>query len=77
MSARRALGATGTLGRGGFAGCGGRGAGRVQHVEVGEGEAVIAAIKKHQAHWQGKRLACILSGGNVSMEILKRVMKEP
>lgn len=42
----------------------------------GSGALAYAAIKKQQAQWQGKRLACILSGGNVSLEILRRVMAE-
>jgi threonine dehydratase len=41
----------------------------------GSGALAYAAIKKQQDQWQGKRLACILSGGNGSMAILKRVME--
>jgi threonine dehydratase len=45
------------------------------NLSEGSGALAYAAIKKQQDQWQGKRLACILSGGNGSMAILKRVME--
>jgi threonine dehydratase len=41
-----------------------------------EGSAALsyAALKKERAKWLGKRVACIMTGGNVSMEILAQVI---
>lgn len=40
----------------------------------GSGALAFAALKKQRDQWQGKRVACILSGGNASMEVLGRAM---
>lgn len=44
------------------------------NVAEGAGALAYAALKKHRALWQGKRVACVLSGGNASMAMLQRVM---
>jgi threonine dehydratase len=40
----------------------------------GAGALAFAALKKHRAQWQNQRVACILTGGNASMEVLQRSM---
>jgi threonine dehydratase len=40
----------------------------------GSGALAYAALKKEKAQWQDNRVACILSGGNVSMENLQRCL---
>ena len=40
----------------------------------GSGALAYAAVKKERSQWRGKRIACILSGGNVSMENLQRCL---
>lgn len=44
-----------------------------------EGSAALsfAALKKQRATWQGKRVACIMTGGNVSMDVLTQVLAHP
>ena len=36
--------------------------------------AAYAALKKQRDAWQGKRVACVLTGGNASMEILTKAL---
>jgi threonine dehydratase len=33
-----------------------------------------AALKKQCGAWKGKRVACVLTGGNASMEMLSRAL---
>lgn len=40
----------------------------------GAGALAYAALKKHRDQWQGQRVACILTGGNASMEILSTAL---
>jgi threonine dehydratase len=44
------------------------------NVAEGAGALAFAALKKHREQWQNQRVACILTGGNASMEILQRSM---
>jgi threonine dehydratase len=44
------------------------------NVAEGAGALAFAALKKHRAQWQNQRVACILTGGNASMEVLQRSM---
>lgn len=44
------------------------------NVAEGAGALAYAAVKKTSDQWQGKRVACVLTGGNSSMEVLKRSM---
>ena len=38
------------------------------------GALAYAALKNHSTAWQGKRVACILSGANASMHILREAL---
>lgn len=40
----------------------------------GAGALAYAALKKQRGQWQGKRVACVLTGGNASMEILRKAL---
>ncbi len=40
----------------------------------GAGALAYAAIKKHRDAWRGKRIGCILTGGNASMSLLAEVL---
>ena len=40
----------------------------------GAGALAYAALKKHRAAWQDRRVACVLSGGNASLAMLKRAL---
>lgn len=44
------------------------------NIAEGSGALAYAALKKHPAAWQGKRVACILSGANASMPILREAL---
>jgi threonine dehydratase len=44
------------------------------NVAEGAGALAFTALKKHCAQWQNQRVACILTGGNASMEVLQRSM---
>ena len=44
------------------------------NIAEGSGALAYAALKKHHAAWQGKRVACILSGANASMPILREAL---
>lgn len=41
----------------------------------GAGALAYAALKKHRLAWQGRRVACILTGGNASMAMMRRVLE--
>lgn len=44
------------------------------NIAEGAGALAFAALKKQRAQWQNQRVACILTGGNASMEVLQRSM---
>jgi threonine dehydratase len=41
----------------------------------GAGALAYAALKKHRDKWLGKKVACILTGGNASMAMMRRVLE--
>lgn len=41
----------------------------------GSGALAYAALNKQREQWQGKRVACVLTGGNASMDILRSVLR--
>lgn len=45
------------------------------NIAEGAGALAYAALKKHRAEWQGKRVACVLTGGNASMGMLREVLR--
>ena len=45
------------------------------NIAEGAGALAFAALKKHHAAWQGQRVACVLTGGNASMSILREVLQ--
>jgi threonine dehydratase len=45
------------------------------HLPEGAGALAWAAFKKQAHQWQGARVACVLSGGNVSLELLGACLK--
>ncbi|MDI1311486.1 MAG: threonine dehydratase [Prosthecobacter sp.] len=45
------------------------------NIAEGAGALAYAALKKQREQWQGKRVACVLTGGNASMEMLARALK--
>ena len=44
------------------------------NIAEGAGALAYAALKKHRDAWQGKRVACVLTGGNASMGLLSRAL---
>ena len=44
------------------------------NIAEGAGALAYAALKKQRETWQGKRVACVLTGGNASMEILTKAL---
>ena len=44
------------------------------NITEGSGALAYAALKKQSAEWQGKRVACVLSGGNASLEMMRRAL---
>ncbi len=44
------------------------------NIAEGAGALAYAALKKHRDQWQGKRVACVLTGGNASMAVMARAM---
>lgn len=44
------------------------------NIAEGAGALAYAALKKQHDAWQGKRVACVLTGGNASMEVLSRAL---
>lgn len=41
----------------------------------GAGALAYAALKKHRETWTGKKVACVLSGGNASVAMMRRVLE--
>ena len=46
------------------------------NVAEGAGAAAVAAVLKEKDLWKGKRVAAILSGGNVDREVFARVLSK-
>jgi threonine dehydratase len=44
------------------------------NIAEGAGALAYAALKKQRDAWRGKRVACVLTGGNASMEMLRRTL---
>lgn len=44
------------------------------HIAEGAGALAYAALKKHRVAWAGKRVACVLTGGNAGMAVLARAL---
>jgi threonine dehydratase len=44
------------------------------NIAEGAGALAYAALKKHRDAWQGKRVACVLTGGNASMALIARAL---
>ena len=44
------------------------------NIAEGAGALAYAALKKQRDAWEGKRVACVLTGGNASMEMLTRAL---
>lgn len=44
------------------------------NIAEGAGALAFAALKKHRTSWKGRKVACILSGGNASMQSLRHAM---
>ena len=42
------------------------------NIAEGAGALAYAALKKRREQWQGKRVACVLTGGNASMAMIAR-----
>jgi threonine dehydratase len=45
------------------------------NIAEGAGALAYAALKKHRDAWQGKRVACVLTGGNASMGMLREALQ--
>jgi threonine dehydratase len=45
------------------------------NIAEGSGALAFAALKKQRAAWQGKRVACVLTGGNASMQMISRALQ--
>jgi len=45
------------------------------NIAEGAGALAYAALKKQRDQWRGKRVACVLSGGNASMEMIRRALE--
>ncbi|MGV3658584.1 MAG: threonine dehydratase [Prosthecobacter sp.] len=45
------------------------------NIAEGAGTLAYAALKKQADQWQGKRVACVLTGGNASMTILRKALE--
>lgn len=41
----------------------------------GSGALAFAALKKQREAWQGKRVACVLTGGNASMQMISQALQ--
>ena len=44
------------------------------NIAEGAGALAFAALKKQRDQWRGKRVACVLTGGNASMDMITRVV---
>lgn len=45
------------------------------NIAEGAGALAYAALKKQAGQWKGKRVACVLTGGNASMEMLREALE--
>lgn len=45
------------------------------NIAEGAGALAYAALKKQRDQWRGKRVACVLTGGNASMEMIRRALE--
>lgn len=45
------------------------------NIAEGSGALAFAALKKQRAAWQGKRVVCVLTGGNASMQMISRALQ--
>jgi threonine dehydratase len=45
------------------------------NIAEGAGALAYAALKKQREQWQGKRVACVLTGGNASMGMLRESLQ--
>ncbi|MCB1277587.1 MAG: threonine dehydratase [Prosthecobacter sp.] len=45
------------------------------NIAEGAGALAYAALKKHRDAWQDRRVACVLTGGNASMSILREALQ--
>lgn len=45
------------------------------NIAEGAGALAYAALKKQADQWQGRRVACVLTGGNASMAILRKLLE--
>jgi len=45
------------------------------NIAEGAGALAYAALRKQRDTWQGKRVACVLTGGNASMSLLAQAMQ--
>ena len=45
------------------------------NIAEGAGALAYAALKKQRSQWQGKRVACVLTGGNASMGMLREALQ--
>jgi len=46
-----------------------------RNIAEGAGALAYAALKKQREQWQGKRVACVLTGGNASMGMLHEALQ--
>lgn len=47
------------------------------NIAEGAGALAYAALKKRRQEWQGRRVACVLTGGNASMAMLRAALDQP
>lgn len=45
------------------------------NIAEGAGALAFAALKKRRKEWQGKHVACVLTGGNASMSLLREALQ--
>jgi threonine dehydratase len=45
------------------------------NIAEGSGALAFAALKQQREAWQGKRVACVLTGGNASMQMIARALQ--
>lgn len=44
------------------------------NIAEGAGALAYAALKKHRESWQGKKVACVLTGGNASLAMIRQAL---
>jgi threonine dehydratase len=44
------------------------------NIAEGAGALAYAALRKHRDSWQGRRVACVLTGGNASLSMIARAL---